>query len=376
MHRSQRVARKLLLLTVVAAVLLLPACSALPQRDSDTTETTTPPTSPSEYTDPSWSFPAKGQNTSSVLPNIRDVIPQAVPSVVSVITEIVAYDVFRQEYTQSAAGSGIIIDAGGFIVTNNHVVQNAEDIQVELTDGRTFPASIVGTDTLTDLAVLKVEATDLPYAHFGDSDRLSVGDWVVAIGNALGEGISATEGIVSRLDVAITVRGNTLRDLIQTTAAVNPGNSGGPLVDMRGDVIGINSVKVAEVGVEGMSYAISVNSAEPVIEDLVRQGYVTRPWLGVSLYTVDRVVAMMNDLSVTKGALVVEVADGSPAARAGLRKGDVIVEFEGREIANVDDLLQAILKSDIGAHVQISFARGENKHSTTAQLEQSPSPWE
>ncbi|MFW6150039.1 MAG: S1C family serine protease [Chloroflexota bacterium] len=298
------------------------------------------------------------------------------PSVVSVITEIVAYDVFRQEYKRSAAGSGIIIDAGGFIVTNNHVVQNAEEIQVELTDGRTFPASVVGTDTLTDLAVLKVEATDLPYAHFGDSDGLSVGDWLVAIGNALGEGISATEGIVSRLDVAITVRGNTLRNLIQTTAAVNPGNSGGPLVDMRGDVIGINSVKVAEVGVEGMSYAISVNSAEPVIEDLIRQGYVTRPWLGVSLYTVDRVVAMMNDLSVTQGALVVEVAGGSPADRAGLRKGDVVVEFEGKEVKDVDDLLQAILKSEIGARVQIGFVRGEDTRSATAQLEETPSPWE
>lgn len=311
-----------------------------------------------------------------MLPSIRDVVSEAVPAVVSVITEIVAYDLFRQEYTQSAAGSGIILDSDGLIVTNNHVVQNAEEIQVELADGRSYPARIVGTDTLTDLAVLKVEATDLPYAHIGDPGRLAVGDWVVAIGNALGEGISATEGIVSRLGVSITVRGNTLRDLIQTTAAVNPGNSGGPLVDMRGEVIGINSVKVAEVGVEGMSYAIGVNSAEPVIEDLIHQGYVTRPWLGVSLYTVDRVVAMMNDLSVDQGALVVEVARGSPAARAGLKKGDVIVEFEGIKVANLDDVLQSILDAEIGQQVQIGFVRGEERRSTTAQLEESPSPWE
>jgi serine protease Do len=304
------------------------------------------------------------------------VVSEAVPAVVSVITEIVAYDLFRQEYTQSAAGSGIILDSDGFIVTNNHVVQNAEEIQVELADGRSYPARIIGTDTLTDLAVLKVEATELPYAHIGDSGRLAVGDWVVAIGNALGEGISATEGIVSRLGVSITVRGNTLRDLIQTTAAVNPGNSGGPLVDMHGEVIGINSVKVAEVGVEGMSYAISVNSAQPVIEDLVHQGYVTRPWLGVSLYTVDRIVAMMNDLSVDQGALVVEVADGSPATRAGLKKGDVIVEFEGKRVRTVDDVLQSILDSEIGAEVEIGFVRGDERHSTTAQLQESPSPWQ
>lgn len=311
-----------------------------------------------------------------ILPSIRDVVSEAVPAVVSVITEIVAYDLFRQEYTQSAAGSGIILDSDGFIITNNHVVQNAEEIQVELADGRSYPARIVGTDTLTDLAVLKVEATELPYAHIGDSGRLAVGDWVVAIGNALGEGISATEGIVSRLGVSITVRGNTLRDLIQTTAAVNPGNSGGPLVDMHGEVIGINSVKVAEVGVEGMSYAISVNSAEPVIEDLIHQGYVTRPWLGVSLYTVDRIVAMMNDLSVDQGALVVEVADGSPATRAGLKKGDVIVEFEGKRVRTVDDVLQSILDSEIGAEVEIGFVRGDERRSTTAQLQESPSPWQ
>ena len=298
------------------------------------------------------------------------------PSVVSVTTEMVAYDIFDQEYTQPAAGSGVIIDSEGYIITNNHVVQNARSMQVELSDGSTFPANIVGTDALTDLAVLKTNATDLPYARLGDSSQLAVGDWVVAIGNALGEGISAAEGIVSRLNVSVSVKGNTLRDLIQTTSAINPGNSGGPLVNMSGEIVGVTSVKVAEIGIEGMGYAISINSTEPIIEELIHQGYVTRPWLGVSLYTVTPRVAMWNDLSVEEGALIVEVTKGSPAEAAGLEQGDVITQFQGKKIANTDDLLQGILDSEIGDKVEITFVRDESTKTTTAQLEESPPPWD
>jgi serine protease Do len=298
------------------------------------------------------------------------------PSVVSVTTEMVAYDIFNQEYTQSAAGSGVIIDSAGYIITNNHVVQNAKNVQVELSDGRTFPADIVGIDALTDLAVLKIDATDLPYAQLGDSSQLAVGDWVVALGNALGEGISAAEGIISRLNVSVSVMGNTLRDLIQTTSAINPGNSGGPLVNMSGEVVGVTSVKVAEIGVEGMGYAISINSAEPVIKELIHQGYVIRPWLGVSLYTVTPGVAMWNNLSVEEGALVDEVTKGSPAEAAGLEQGDVIIQFQGKKIANADELLQAILDSQIGAKVEITFVRDKSTKTTTAQLQESPPPWD
>ncbi len=298
------------------------------------------------------------------------------PSVVSITTEMVVHDIFNQEYTETAAGSGVILDSEGYITTNNHVVQNSKNVRVELIDGRSFPATIVGTDALTDLAVVKVDATDLPYASRGDSSQLAIGEWVVAIGNALGEGISATEGIVSRLNVSVSVRGNTLRDLIQTTAAINPGNSGGPLVNMSGEVVGINSVKVAEIGVEGMGYAISIRGAEPIIMALINQGYVTRPWLGVSLYTVDSVVAMMNKLSVKEGALVVEVSKDSPAEAAGLKEGDVIIQFQNRKITNTDDLLQAIIDSKIGDTVQITFVRGEDSKSTSVQLRESPPPWD
>ena len=330
----------------------------------------------SEHTNPNWVFPSSSSETGPSLGDIAEVVSQVMPSVVSVVTEMVAYDVFKQEYTQSAAGSGVIVDSDGYIITNNHVVQNAKEVQVELLDGSAFPAKIVGTDALTDLAVIKVDETDLPYAHLGDSSQLAVGNWVVAIGNALGEGISASQGIVSRLDVSLSVRGSTLRDLIQTTAAINPGNSGGPLVNMRGEVIGITSVKVAEIGVEGMSYAISIDSAEPIIIELIHYGYVTRPWLGVSLYTVDPFVAMMNRLSVEEGALVLEVSRGSPAESAGLEEGDVIIQFGNSKIYTADDLIQVIVNSEVGDTVLITFVRGKTTKKASARLEETPPPWD
>jgi serine protease Do len=338
------------------------------------------PTSSSEYANPDWTFPSEGSEGSQAaqpLPDITSVVSEAMPSVVSVTTETVVRDIFNREYTQPAAGSGVIIDdKQGYIVTNYHVVQNAKSVQIELADGRTFPAIIVGKDDLTDLAVLQVEATDLTCARLGDSSQLAIGDWVVAIGNALGEGISATEGIVSRLNVSVAVQGNTILDLIQTTAAINPGNSGGPLVNMAGEVIGTTSIKIAAVGVEGMGYAISINNAKPIIQELIHQGYVTRPWLGVSLYTVDSFVAAVNKLSVDKGAVIVEVLPNSPAEDCGLKEADVIIAFDGKEIATSDELLQAILACQIGQQVEITFVRGKDSKTTRAILQESPPPWD
>ena len=355
-------------------LVLLAGCVVV--EPSATTPTSTSPRPQSEHIDPAWTLPASPQGTPDTLPSIADVVRDVRPAVVSVMTEMVGYDLFNQAYTQEAAGSGIILDSAGYIVTNNHVVEDAQEIQVELHDGTTYPATIVGTDPLTDLAVIRAEATGLAHARLGESHDLEVGEWVVAIGNALGEGISASEGIVSRLDVSITVSGSTLRDLIQITAAINPGNSGGPLVNMAGEVIGINSVKVASIGVEGMSYAIAIDGAREIIQSLVNQGYVTRPWLGVSLYNVDRFTAAINDLSVDTGALVVEVTGGGPADSAGIAKGDVIVEFNGTKIASSDDLLQGIIKSSVGDSVSITYVRGNDRLTTTAQLRESPPPWD
>jgi len=323
-------------------------------------------------TDSDWTFPSESEPSTS-LPDFRPVVSRVMPSVVSVTTEIVTTDFFGRQYTETVAGSGVVIDNEGYIATNNHVVEDARSIYVELTDGKMFAADIVGTDAISDLAVIKADATDLPYADWGDSDSLSIGEWVLAIGNALGEGITATEGIVSRLNVSVNVDGNILYGLVQTTAAINPGNSGGPLVNMSGEVIGITSVKIVASEVEGIGYAISSNEAKPIIQDLIRYGHVTYPWLGVGASTVTPLVAASQDLSVDRGALIAELVDGSPAESAGLRTGDVIIRFQDEEINNVADLIRAIRGSKIGEEVEIVFVRGQDTKTTSAQLIERPS---
>jgi serine protease Do len=361
---------------VLTSLSMLAGCLVLPPTaPGGTTPSSTQPVAPSQHVDPTWVFPSTPSTPQPDLPSIVDVVAEVRPAVVSVVTEMVGYDLFNQAYTQEAAGSGVIIDSSGYIITNNHVVEGAQDIQIELHDGTTYHASIVGADALTDIAVIKADAASLPDAPLGVSGDLAVGEWVVAIGNALGEGISASQGIVSRLDVSITVSGNTLRDLIQTTAAINPGNSGGPLVNMAGEVIGISSVKVASIGVEGMSYAISIDGARPIVQSLINQGYVTRPWLGVSLFTVDEFTARVNNLSVDEGALIVDVTDGSPADQAGLERGDVIVAFNGSPVKTSDDILLGIIGSSVGETIDIGYVRDGQQLTTTAQLSESPPPW-
>jgi len=188
-------------------------------------------------------------------------------------------------------------------------------------------------------------------------------------------GISAKEGIISRLGVSIPVSsGQTLSDLIETSAPINPGNSGGPLVNMAGEVIGITSAKLAAVEVEGLGFAISSNSAKPIIEELVQKGYVVRPWLGVTLYTVDQYAVFRYRLAVDKGTLITEVAQGSPASKAGLAVGDVIVSFAGKEITTAEEVIQAIHSSQIGQEVEIIYWRGQTKNTTRATLIERPSP--
>ena len=359
----------LTILILILLALTISACNPFPPQIL----TPPQPTNSTQHINPSWTFSSDSSPTATTLPDFPPVIAKVMPSVVSVTTETIISSFFGQ-FTQLSAGSGVLIDEEGYIVTNNHVVQNAKNIQVELADKRTFPADVVGTDSLTDLAVIKIDATDLYHVQWGNSSSLSVGNWVIAIGNALGEGITATEGIVSRLNVSVNVEGNTLSDLIQTTTAINPGNSGGPLVNMLGEVIGLTSVKMAAIDVEGIGYAISSNGAKPVIEDIIRQGYVTRPWLGVALSTVDPLIATAQNLSVEEGALIVEVVANSPAASAGLKKGDVIIRFGGKEITDLNDLIQSIRNSQIGQEVEITFVRGEDTETTSVTLIESPPP--
>jgi len=337
------------------------------------TTTSPPPTTSVNPIDPGWTPPPAIDGQDQALPSIADVVALVRPSVVAINTEYTGYDIFNQPFTQQGAGSGWIIDKDGLIVTNNHVVEGADSVTVTLADGRTFSAETVRTDWLSDLAIVKVNAGNLPAAKVGDSDALRVGDWVVAIGNSLGLGISATKGIVSAQGVSLSVSaGQTQEDLIQTDAAINPGNSGGPLVNMAGEVIGINSIKIAQVGVEGMGYAISSNTAKPIIQQLVQKGYVVRPWLGVGLRNVDQYAILTYNLAVDKGAFITEVAANSPAVEAGIEAGDVITGFEGEEISSADDLIQAIHASGVGQRVEITFWRGEVQNTTQATLAESP----
>ena len=341
------------------------------------TQNQTPVTSsPKQPVDTGWSPPTV-ETEAPMLPSIADVVEKVYPSVVAINTEVVTLDIFRTPLTQKGAGSGWIIDKDGIIVTNNHVVEGAKKVTVELSDGRTFEAdpNNIHTDQFTDLAVIKIDATNLPAASIGDSSRLRVGDWVVALGNPLGVGIRAKEGTVSGLKVSLDVeQGQTLDDLIETSAAINPGNSGGPLVNMKAEVIGITSAKVAAVGVEGLGYAISTKTAIPIIEQLIRQGYVVRPWLGVTLYTVNQYVATINHLPVDKGVVVAYVSPDSPAAKAGLQQYDVITIFNGKDVTTAEETIDAIHESNIGDEVTITFVRGNQTTTITVRLIQSPSP--
>jgi len=324
-----------------------------------------------QHTDPDWAFPQESE-PATPLPDFRPVVAEVMPSVVSVTTEMVVSSLFFGQSTEYVAGSGILIDDKGYIVTNNHVVEDAQSIYVELADGRTFPANIVGTDPLSDLAVIKIDATDLPYAYWGDSSSLSLGEWVLAIGNALEKGIGVTQGIVSCLNVSVNTEGNILYGLIQTTAALNPGNSGGPLVNMSGEVIGITSIKIVASEVEGIGFAISSDEAKPIILDLIRYGRVTYPWLGMGAKTVAPLLAAAMNLSVDRGALIVTVVADSPAEAAGLREDDIIIRFGGQEISNIADLVRAIRASEIGEEVEIVFVRGEDIKTTSARLVERP----
>jgi len=364
---------------LILSLTLSVGCDLLPKVDVEISPPSSPPSSPATSNttpiNPEWTLPST-ENQAQILPSIADVIAKVKPSVVAIKTEVAAFDIFRRPFTEEGAGSGWIISEDGYIVTNNHVVQGAERITVILVDNRAVPAEIVGADWLTDLAVLKINAENLTAVVVGDSLKLRVGDWVVAIGNALGAGISATTGIVSAMEVQLEVSpGQTLYDLVQTDAAINPGNSGGPLVNMTGELIGINSLKTAAVEVEGVGYAISINEAMPIIQQLINTGYVVRPFLGVQgLLTVDQAVAVFYDLSADKGALIRGVLPGGPADKAGLKTGDVITKFREQEITEVNELIRAIHSSEVGQEVEITFWRSETENTTHVTLAESPPP--
>ena len=309
------------------------------------------------------------------LPSITEVVEAVKPAVVSVMVGTVNYNIFLQPVPTEQAGSGVIIDEQGYIVTNNHVVEGAESITVTLTDGRAFDATLTGTDPLTDLAVIKIEGDSLPTVEFSKSSEVEVGEWVVAIGNALAlkGGPTVTVGVISALGRTIEVEsGWSLYDVIQTDAAINPGNSGGPLINLQGEVVGINTAKITAIDVAGVGFAVSAETARPVVDELIDRGYVSRPYLGVSLVTVTPAIASSYNLAIDEGGMVYLVVPGTPAEQAGLQAYDVITRINGEGVTTADEVVLAIRAHDIGDTIEITYFRGTRETTTSATLVERP----
>ncbi|QCF25292.1 DegQ family serine endoprotease [Hydrocarboniclastica marina] len=268
-------------------------------------------------------------------------------------------------------GSGFIVSPDGYVLTNNHVVDGAEEIIVRLSDRRELEATVVGTDPSTDLAVLKVEGTDLPVVRLGKSAELEVGEWVVAIGSPFGFDHTVTAGIVSAKGRALPSENYV--PFIQTDVAINPGNSGGPLFNLDGDVVGINSqIYTRSGGFMGVSFAIPVDVAMNVFEQIRDQGYVSRGWLGVLIQEVSRDLAQSFGLSKPHGALVAEVMPGSPAAKAGLKPGDIILEFEGEEIGLSAELPPQVGRVKVGSTAELLIMRNGNRQEIDVTIGELP----
>ena len=273
-----------------------------------------------------------------------------------------------------ALGSGFIIDAKGIVVTNNHVIKGAEDILVRVNGGKEYKVTIIGSDPLSDIAVLKMETKNkfIP-VKFGDSDKARIGDWVIAIGNPFGLGGTVTSGIISARNRSIGL--SRYEDFIQTDASINQGNSGGPLFNMDGDVIGINTAILSPTGASsGIGFAIPSNSAKRVIDQLIEFGETKRGWLGVRIQFVTKEIADAEKLDKPKGALVSSVAEGSPSDKAGILPGDIILEFKGTLINKMQELPLIVAQTDVGETVEVKVWRNSKeliKKITLGRLETS-----
>ena len=267
----------------------------------------------------------------------------------------------QQQERQVGLGSGVIVSSTGYLITNNHVIEGATDIEVTLSDERSAKAEVIGTDPETDVAVLKINLDRLPAVNFGNVEAAQVGDVVLAIGNPFGVGQTVTSGIISAL--GRTQLGiNTFENFIQTDAAINPGNSGGALVDARGSLLGINTAIYSRSGGSlGIGFAIPASTARQVMESLIREGRVTRGWIGVEPRDLTPEIAQTLKLPIRQGVLITGVLQSGPAAAGGLRPGDVVVSIEGRQVTNTSQLLNAVAALKPKAAAEIGVQRGDKK---------------
>jgi serine protease Do len=296
------------------------------------------------------------------------------PSVVGITNKAYASDMFnRKTLVERGSGSGVIFDANGHIVTNYHVVAEAQEIVVSLSDGRTVTGRVQGIDPATDLAVVKIDLTGLQPARFGDSDSLQVGEPAIAVGNPLGLELkgSVTAGVISALNRTLDIGERRFR-LIQTDAAINPGNSGGALANADGEVIGINSIKIAVGGVEGIGFAIPFNTAKPIIQSLIEKGRVVRPYLGVVAFDKASAQRYGYQLNIDKGLYVFRIVPRSPADRAGIRVADIVLKLAGQETNSLAELRSIIEAQGVGATVPVVILRNGEQFSVQTQLSEVP----
>ena len=328
-----------------------------------------------------FSFSIKS-NSQSVPESFADLAERLMPSVVNISTTQTVVtnnnslpftfppgspfeDMFKefgapQERKSSALGSGFIIDAKGVVVTNNHVIQDAEDIVVIVNGDQEFKAKVIGADPLSDIAVLQLETKKIfKPVSFGDSDKARIGDWVIAIGNPFGLGGTVTSGIISARNRSIGL--SRYEDYIQTDASINTGNSGGPLFDMNGDVIGINTAILGQSGSIGIGFSIPSNSAKKVINQLIEFGETKRGWLGVRIQVVTKEIAEVEKLDKPKGALVASVAENSPSEKAGIKSGDIIIEFNGTAIKEMKELPKIVAQTEVGKVVEVKVWRNKKE---------------
>jgi serine protease Do len=306
---------------------------------------------------------------------VADIVEEASPAVVNIDTETMVrqsmspfpddpffreffgeqFERFSRNIPMKGKGSGFIVSEDGYILTNNHVVADADKIEVTLADGKSFPAEVVGTDPTFDLAVIKIDAKNLPVLELGDSDEIRVGEWVVAIGNPYGFESSVTVGVISAKNRSVRAKNLNFDGFLQTDAAINPGNSGGPLLDLDGNVVGINTAIIPYA--QGIGFAVPVNMAKQVLDDLVKYGTVKRGWLGVYIQPLTPEFAKAYGVEGDNGAVVSDVIPESPAAKAGLRRGDVIVAVDGRAIEDHTDLSLRIRSHLEGDKVRLKVIR-------------------
>ena len=295
------------------------------------------------------------------------------PAVVGITNKAVVRDWFNNPVETQGVGSGVIFREDGYIVTNNHVVSGAKEIIVSLSDGRSLKGKLIGADELTDLAVVKVDGKDLPTARFGDSDQIVVGEPAIAIGNPMGLEFrgSVTSGVVSAVNRTLDISDKLVK-LIQTDAAINPGNSGGALVNADGEVIGINSAKLAASGVEGMGFAIPTNTVQNIIDEIMNKGYVARPYLGVSVFDPQTAGRYGYQLNIDKGVYIFQLTLNGPCGKAGLQRGDIILKVNDEEVNSVSDLRAKVAAHKVGDTVKVTFDRNGASRNVDVVLEEMP----